>query len=185
MNAESLCTAAAIRLVRNDMRNKKIIFGILSAIIIIAGSNFFLYRITSSPKACSLPDYASYNGPAEDLLILEGNCVIPTAIEAIQDRTLPKRPFVISFLGNSDHKEALESLVKIVEDATDSDRTNAIIAVFRIDNEKGRELAMKYEKQQNELGKYSRDVLANKEYLHNRKTYWQAWRSYISITYAL
>ena len=161
----------------------KVVAIILPAIVIIAGSIFVFY--TLNPTACPLPDYSASSGYPQDLLILEGSCVVPTAIEAIQDRTLPKRPFVMDFLGNGAYDEALEPLVKMAADETEPHRAVAIIAVFKINNEKGRELARRYEAENGELGKISRDILANKDYLHARKGYWQAWRSYIDMTYAL
>jgi hypothetical protein len=66
---------------------------ILPATLIIAS----LFWFNSGPKACPLPDYSWYHGYADDLLILKGNCVVPTAIEAIQDRRLPKRPHFMFF----------------------------------------------------------------------------------------
>jgi hypothetical protein len=167
------------------MKKRTIVISVLSAIVIIAGALHFLYMRDPRTNACSLPDYTAYHGYPEDLLILEGRCVVPTAIEAIKDRALPKRPNIISFLGNGRHEEALNPLVTMVEDETEPDRDFAIIAVFRIDQEKGRDLARKYQGEKGELGKCSRDILEDRAYLHDHKTYLEALRSYIEITYAL
>jgi len=166
------------------MKTYRTIAGLATCVVIGAGL-FFIYQIKSTPPACPLPDYSVYHGAPQDLLIFEGRCVVPTAIEAIQDRSLARRPNIIDFLGNGAYKEALEPLVHIVEDVSDPDRDFAVIAVFQIDNEKGRELAKKYATEESDLGKCSRDILANKDYLHDRTSYLEAWRHYISITYAL
>ncbi len=169
------------------MKTRTIVFSVLFTLILGGGASFFLYAVRSNTKACPLPNYSSYHGYPQDLLILKGRCVVPTAIDAIQDRTLSKRRNIIDFLGNGPHEEALVFLVKIVEDDTEPvlDRASAIIAVFQIDNERGRGLAQKYETEESYLGKCSRDILANKSYLYDRKSYWAAWRSYIAITYAI
>src|SRR5687767_6206479 len=156
---------------------------IVSAVLIAAG--YFLIPFFARTTVCPLPDYMSYSGRAEELLILEGSCVVPSAIEAIRDQSLPKRPFVIAFLGNGEYKDALVPLKMIVEDETDPDRGPALIAIFHIDSNEGRQLATKYKGKEGDLGKLSLDILIDKDYLHHRTTYWQAWLNYISLVYDL
>lgn len=158
---------------------------LVTTLMIGAGYFLFSHALAEKHPRCPLPDYASYSGRTEDLLILEGNCVVPTAIHAVSDRALSKRPFVISFLGNGEFREALDPLKNIVEDATDPDRGPAIIAVFRIDNDAGRQLARTYIGEGGELGKICHDILVNKGYLQDRTTYWQALRNDVGIRHGL
>jgi hypothetical protein len=174
-----------MQMVREIMSKRVTALLVILSGIIVVGSIVVFYKISSATRPCPLPDYTSYHGYPEDLLILEGSCVVPTAIEAVRDRTLPKRPFVISFLGNGSYQDALEALTNIVEDETDPDRSPAIIAVFQINEDRGRELARKYQSEEDDLGSYSRDIIAGKDYLYKRKSYWGALRSYISVEYAL
>ena len=60
-----------------------------------------------------------------------------------------------------------------------------MIAVFRIDEREGRELAKMYRSRGGELGKISLDILTDKEYLYDRTTYFEALRNYIGVTHAL
>lgn len=153
--------------------------------VLITTAIYLFNPQTTNSKGCPLPEYRSYNGQVEDLFIVTGKCMVPTAIEAIKDQSLFKRPFIISFLGKISSKEALPTLITIVNSESDPHRASALIAVFRIDNEIGREYAKMYENQPGELGKYSRDILAGKAYLNDRKSYMQAWRNYIMEKYSL
>lgn len=161
-------------------KNSAIVFA-----MVITGALAFVFWVRSASNSCPLPDYSTYHGDAGDLLILEGSCVVPTAIEAVGDRSLSKRSFVINFLGDRGAKDALPTLLRILEDETDPHRSNALMAVFMIDNEKGRELASKLEGHPGRLGEMSRDILENKTYLHRRRSYWQALRSYMAVKHAL
>lgn len=163
---------------------RKAVILVIAASFAAAAAAVLTLFFGRSVEPCPMPDYMSYQGPAEDVLILRGKCVVPSAIEALRDRSLPKRPFVIRFLGNGEFSEALGPMISIADDETDPNRGPALIAVFRINNIKGQELARKYEGQQDDLGKISRDILVNKDYLHERTTYAQALRSYISVTFA-
>jgi hypothetical protein len=166
--------------------NKKLVYlgGVVMVFIMTCVAILSIQPLSSS-KACSLPDIDSYHGEVIDLLVLSGNCVVPTAIEAIKDQSLSKRSFIIGFLGHGGYWEALEPLTGIVGDESDPDRDVAIIAVFRINPERGRELADRFKTEKGDLGKNSRDILLDKEYLYNRTTYWVALRRYISVKHGL
>lgn len=165
--------------------NRLTFLGAASAIFVGACIVVLLIQYNSTLNACPLPDYDSYSGEVVDLLIVSGDCVVPTAIEAIQDRRRSKRPFIIGFLGQTARQEALAPLVQIVNDESDPHRGVAIIAIFRIDPEKGRDLANNFKVEQSDLGANSRDILLDKQYLHARTTYLGALRRYIIVKYGL
>ena len=154
------------------------------AVILLVGIVYFSASYFGSPAPCPLPEYSWYNGHVQDLLILEGSCVVATAVDAITDKSLERRPFIIAFLGNGAHKEALPALERIVEDETDPDRGPALIAIFLIDREEGRRLARAYRSNNGHFGEITLDILMDKKYLYRRTSYLEALRNYIAVRHS-
>ncbi len=130
-----------------------------------------------SPEAV-LEEFYNYNEPGSeslDPLILAGERVVPLIIEKIQDKNMQRRRLAIEFLGNGSYKQATSVLEKIVRDETEENhfRVTALIAIFQIDKNLGSQFAQQY-KEDSILGKTLNDILANKEYLHYRRTYLDA-----------
>lgn len=155
-----------------------------TAVIFVVGVVYLSASFFGSRAPCPLPEYSWYNGHVQDLLILEGNCVVPTAIDAITAKSLERRPFIIAFLGNGAHKEALPALERIVEDDTDPDRGPALIAIFLIDKQEGRRLARVYRSNNGRFGEITLDILMDKKYLYRRTSYLEALRNYIAVRHS-
>lgn len=131
----------------------------------------------------NFPDLENYNGQTEDLLIIEGDGIVPEAIEKVKTKTTPKRTFIMLFLGNGMYQEAAPVMEQIVLDETDPNREVALAALFQIDNEIGTRYAHLYSVNEGKLGGIANDILQDKSYLHERKTYFQALRGYIAEMY--
>ena len=88
---------------------------------------------------------------------------------------MQRRRLAIDFLGNGSYNQAIPVLEKIVRDETEENhfRVTALIAIFKIDKNLGNQFSQQY-KEDSILGKTSKDILANKEYLHYRRTYLDA-----------
>jgi hypothetical protein len=133
---------------------------------------------THSPERV-LEEFYNYHEPDSeslDPLILAGKKVVPLIIEKIQDRNMQRRRVAIDFLGNGSYKQALPVLEKIMKDETEENRFRAaaLISVFKIDKNYGRQFAQQYKDNEDDLGKAARDILDHKDYLKYRRTYLDA-----------
>src|SRR6476620_12708085 len=78
-----------------------------------------------APKnnSCEIPgSFYTYEGNMVDPLILEGHCVVPAVIVAIENRSMLRRRVAIRYLGNERTKEALPVLLRLLRDDSDPDR---------------------------------------------------------------
>lgn len=110
-----------------------------------------------------------------DILILAGDRIVPSILESITNRDMPKRRYAIRFLGNGLHKEATLVLEKILADGSEDDfiRSDALIALYRINHELGIELAKKYVSEPSSLGKNADKIMAG-DIPDRRRSFWQA-----------
>lgn len=138
----------------------------------------FLFSCTTRAPEAVLEEFYNYQEPDSeslDPLILAGNKVVPLIIEKIRDRNMKRRRLAIDFLGNGEYRQALPTLEKIMLDETEERRfrETALISIFRIDKKLGDKFAQQY-KNDGGLGKIAQDILSNKDYLDNRRTYLDA-----------
>ena len=132
----------------------------------------------ASPEE-TLEEFYQYHEPGReslDPLILAGKRVVPLVIERIQDKTMPRRMLAIEFLGNGSYDEALPVLESILNDTFEQEnmRATALIAIYQIEPQKGTRDALRYQGESGEFGKVSRDILAKKDYLDYRRTFFDA-----------
>lgn len=119
----------------------------------------------------------SNEGAMTDPLIVAGDEVVPLVIEAVKNKDMVKRPQAISFLGNSGDREAIPVLESIINDKSDELRDWALGAIYQIDNELGKEIARKFEKEEGALGSLARSIITSK-YYRVKRTYAEALISY-------
>lgn len=107
-----------------------------------------------------------------DPLIVAGPAVYPLVIDAIQDSEMPKRRYAISFLGNEEVSEALPTLLTILNDESELPyfRGDALVAIYKIDSEQAKMLAPQFQDRDDPLGYYASDVLADADYLSERRS---------------
>ena len=90
---------------------------------------------------------AFYNGDHEaelmTPLIKAGPKMVPVIIEAISNKDMQLRRYAIGALGNLNDARAVEPLTKIVNDKTEEEyfRSDALEAIYRLDQEQGTTLA--------------------------------------------
>lgn len=131
-----------------------------------------------SPEA-ALEAFYKNNGPEDTLmdpLILAGERVVPLVTKEVKNKEMPRRRYAIAFLGNGSYREALPVLQTIVQDSSEADyfRGDALISIYQIDETLGRELAQKYNGEENALGNVSNRVLTGDTELKGRRSYLDA-----------
>lgn len=89
---------------------------------------------------------------------------------------MPGRRYAIGYLGNGGFTEAIPALQRLLLDTTEKDlfRGDALLAIFRIDNVRGRRLANEYQRESGFVGVVADDIKAGAPYIHNRRTVDQA-----------
>jgi hypothetical protein len=127
------------------------------------------------------PDLENYRGQSLDILVLYGEPIVPLAIQKIQDKSTPKRSFIILFLGNGEYKEAAPILEILVQDELDADRNVALVALFQIDKKLAQKYAVQYKNEKSKLGEISKDIWLDKPYLYKRTSYFEALLGYYSL----
>jgi hypothetical protein len=91
-----------------------------------------------------------------------GSKILPSVLEAIQDKEMPRRRYAIGFIGGQTYEPALPILRKILEDETEIlyFRADALEAIFWIDQELAFELSSSYLDEPELLGLYARNIRA-------------------------
>lgn len=89
---------------------------------------------------------------------------------------MPRRRLAIEFLGNGSYNEAIPVLEVILNDRSEQEhiRITALVAIYQIEPQQGTRDAVRYQLESGELGKVSKDILAKKDYLDYRRTYFDA-----------
>lgn len=151
-----------------EMKHVILMAAILLAVLVVACAS-------QSPEA-ALEKFYSYDGAEDQLmdpLILAGDKVVPLVIEKVKDRNMPKRRYAIAFLGNGSYRQALPILQEILEDKTEKDyfRGDALQSIYRIDEGLGLDLAQQYKSEGGFVGNIANDLLGEKKYLPERRTY--------------
>jgi hypothetical protein len=147
------------------------------------GSLIAIILLTILAAACAsqapetaLEKFYSYDGAEDQLmepLILAGDKVVPLVIEKVKDKNMPRRRYAIAFLGNGSYQQALPVLQEILQDRTEKDyfRGDALQSIYRIDESLGLNLAQKYKSEGGYVGDIANDLLGEKKYLPERRTY--------------
>ena len=93
-----------------------------------------------------------------------GSKILPSVLEAIQDREMPRRRYAILFIGAETYEPALPILQRILEDETEIwyFRADALEAIYRIDQERAFELSPSYFDGPELLGRYARNIRDSK-----------------------
>ena len=91
-----------------------------------------------------------------------GSKILPSVLEAIQDKEMPRRRYAIGFTGEKTYEPALPILRKILEDETEIwyFRADALAAISWIDQELAFELSSSYLDGPELLGRYARNIRA-------------------------
>jgi hypothetical protein len=152
-------------------------------ILVLFFSFVALGSCKKKPIEKSLDVFYNYKGEAMDPLIIAGVDIVPLVIEKIKDKNMKKRTFAMLFLGNGSYNKGLPVLREIIEDQNDPDREVALFAIYQINAEIGKEYAKIHQLRSDKLGKISRDILQDEEYLKQRRTYFQAFLSYSDEKY--
>lgn len=107
-----------------------------------------------------------------DPLIVAGPAVYPLVIDAIQDPDMPRRRYAIGFLGNEEVSDALPILLAILNSESELPyfRGDALVAIYKIDRGRAKELALQFRDREDALGYYALDVIADAEYLNERRS---------------
>ena len=127
-----------------------------------------------SPES-AMSEFYSNPGPEDTLmdpLIVAGPDVYPLVIEAVKESDMPNRRYAIGFLGNEEISAAIPTLLAIIEDETELPyfRGDALEAVYKIDEKLARQLAERYQVATDMLGRSAEDVLADADYLQERRS---------------
>jgi len=120
------------------------------------------------------------SGRAEDMLIdpliICGNDVVPLIMKEIVNPDMPSRNYAIFFLGNGEYVEAQPLLEEIVAKPNESSgiKQLALQSIWRINPERGKQLALLYQNEENSLGYTARLIINHPEQLPSKRTYWDA-----------
>jgi hypothetical protein len=106
-----------------------------------------------------------------DPLILAREEVVPLVIREVRNKNMPRRRYAILFLGNGSYKQALPVFEEILKDSSEDElfRGDASVAIFLIDETRGRKYAMDYSNDKTFLGK-GQMTLLTVEYQKNSGT---------------
>ena len=81
-------------------------------------------------------------------LILAGNPIVPTVLDALGDKKLKLRRYAMGFLGNGGYKEALPMLQRIAADESEEKwiREDSLESIHLIDEILGLKSVTKYQR---------------------------------------
>lgn len=119
-------------------------------------------------------------GIAEDMLadslIISGWRVAPRVVKEIANPSMPCRRYAIGFLGNIKFQPGASRLLEILSDNSEQDyfRADALVAIFHIDPKQGRNLANQFKESSPFLGQVANDIISNKSWFTEDRTYWKA-----------
>ena len=130
----------------------------------------------------ALQDFYEAKGRAEDQLIdpliLAGRRVVPLIIANLPNKEMRLRRYAIGFLGNGGYVEALPTLERILKDESEIYyfRADALLAIYQISQTRAKELAPLYVNGQELLGRFAGDIVAGKNPVYFKRSYWDAFR---------
>lgn len=96
-----------------------------------------------------------------------GSSILPTVLEAIKKREMPRRRYAIGFIGTERYEPALPVLEDILQDESEIwyFRADALEAIYRIDQGRAIELSQAYVGEQEWLGRFARNIQDGKPLL--------------------
>ncbi len=160
--------------------------GVIAAIVVFSTALFvyqaYVDKLSRSPEE-AMNEFFTQEG-AEDMLmdplVLAGKDVVPLVIEDVKNAEMPRRRYAIAFLGNDTYPEAIPVLEKILNDENEKNyfRGDALISIYKLDKEKGKELASSYKNNDDYLGQMSQQVLSNSSYANSKRSFLNALRGW-------
>jgi len=129
------------------------------ALLISCNNGNFTQKHSTADEV--MEDFYEAKNRAEDMLmdplIVNSDLVKYRVIEEIKDKNMNKRRYAIQYLGNEKIKEALPTLIAILEDESEIDyfRADALDSIYLIDEGLGLSKAEKYKNREDSLGKKS------------------------------
>jgi len=113
-----------------------------------------------------------------DPLILTGHRVVPLLMENLPNKEMRLRRYAIGFLGNGGYVEALPTLERILKDESEIYyfRADALLAIYQISKTRAKELASLYVNGQELLGRFAGKIVADKNPVYFKRSYWDAFR---------
>lgn len=90
-----------------------------------------------------------------------GESVVPIVTQKIKNKNMERRTYAIGFLGTTESKVPLPVLKAILEDESEKIgyRANSLKSVYLIDEETGKNLALKYKNQDDYIGKTANEII--------------------------
>lgn len=165
------------------VKSSKIIIVIICVTLVaLAVVAYAIYRPLG---AASLKDFYAWNGTPltkYDPLIVMGDPIVPTLIEEIKNKEMPKRMVAIYFFGDFGYQDALPVLESILQDETEHEIDRAVVLynIYKIDSRKGNKYAQMYREDQGEVGNTARSLLEEGVSKVERRSYIAATISYYS-----
>ncbi|SRR2546426_107297 len=113
-----------------------------------------------------------------DPLILNGRRVVPLVVAEVPNKEMKLRRYAIGFLGNGQYRDALPVLEQVLADEFERYyfRADALEAISRISPDRAHELALRYVKGEDVLGRVAQDIVAGRSPVTRTRSYWQAFR---------
>lgn len=112
-----------------------------------------------------MQDFYDAKDRAEDMLmdplIVNSDLVKHRVIEEIKNKSMDKRRYAIGYLGNEKIKEALLTLIVILDDESEIDyfRADALESIYQINKKEGLSKAEKYTKKVDLLGQTAKTIM--------------------------
>jgi hypothetical protein len=112
----------------------------------VGGTWALLHNPLDTPDAALAAFYGSEPRPEclqAEPLRRAGQAVVPLVIAELPNRSMPRRRYALSFLGDGGYREALPALEVIARDMTELDyfRGDALLAISKIDLDFARRVA--------------------------------------------
>ncbi len=105
-------------------------------------------------------DLADHEPEIDDPLIEKGAEMVPAIIEAVRHKDMKRRRYAIGALGQIKCKAAIELLEDILKDKSELEhfRSDALHAIYRIDQELGTKLASEFKSENSYLRMISEEI---------------------------
>jgi hypothetical protein len=157
--------------------------------VALVGCALIYFLLIPSPRT-AIANFISFgtkpgDGATEDtlmdpLIVARGD-VVPEVLAAVAHRKMPRRRYAIAFLGNSGRKDALPTLLRIMNDTSEEPvfRADALEAISVIDFAQGRRLANEFLGRLDYLGAVAKFVQRGE--LLPQRTYGEALSTYLCV----
>jgi hypothetical protein len=133
-------------------------------IIAICSLGFGIWWLWPTNEVAVMRDFMYGENRMESQLTIPlqraGSGILPSILEAIQDKEMPRRRYAIWFIGIEAYEPALPVLRRILEDETEIwyFRADALEAIYLIDPLLALELSPTYVNEAELLGRYARNI---------------------------